>query len=153
MGQQQLLLLVLGAIIVGLAIVVGINLFGQGALKANEDSVRQDILSMMSRVEEYYRKPAMLGGGGKSFAGLTSFTQLGYKYNQDADDNEGVATAVSGKTYTNNNGTYTLTNGTTYVRIEGQLAENEQVTVTYEISIDKNHNTYIAEYTPEEPAG
>jgi len=139
MGQQQLLLLVLGAIIVGLAIVVGINLFGQGALKANEDSVRQDILSMMARVEEYYRKPSMLGGGGKSFDGLTSFTQLGYKYNQDADLNTaGLATAVTGTSYTNNNGTYTLIAGEDDVEIQGKLAENEKVVLAYKISIDAN---------------
>ncbi len=138
MGQQQLLLLVLGAIIVGLAIVVGINLFSQGALKANEDAVRQDILTMMSRAEEFYRKPEMLGGGGKDFSKLKSFTDLGYRYNSDGS-------AVTGKTYTNDNGTYTLTTGKT-PKIEGALAEDPSLKVSYKIEVDATTNqTKIAE--------
>lgn len=128
MGQQQLLLLVLGAIIVGLSIVVGINLFSQGALKANEDAVRQDILSMMSRAEEFYRKPEMLGGGGKDFSNLDSFSDLGYRYNSDGS-------AVSGTTYTNDNGTYTLTAGAA-PQIQAALAEDPSLKVTYKISVD-----------------
>ncbi len=139
MGQQQLLLLVLGAIIVGLAIVVGINLFGQGAVKANEDAVRQDILSMMARAEEFYRKPAMLGGGGKDFTNLTGFTDLGYKYNVDG-------TAVSG-TYTNDNGTFYFAAGsdaTTGPTITGSLAEAPEILVAYQITIDSNNQSTIS---------
>ena len=140
MGQQQLLLLVLGAIIVGLAIVVGINLFSQGALKANEDAVRQDILTMMSRAEEFYRKPEMLGGGGKDFTKMDSFTDLGYRYNSDGS-------AVSGKTYTNDNGTYTLTTGKT-PQIEAALAEDPSLKVTYKIEVDAStEQTTISEVT------
>lgn len=142
MGQQQLLLLVLGAIIVGLAIVVGINLFSQNALKANEDAVRQDILTMMSRMEEFYRKPTMLGGGGKDWTNLDSFAQLGYKYNGDG-------TGVNGLTYTNDNGSYTLTGGAVPT-IAGTLAEDTAITVTYSITINANSPTVIAEVTPAE---
>ncbi len=138
MGQQQLLLLVLGAIIVGLAIVVGINLFGQGAVKANEDAVRQDILSMMARAEEFYRKPTMLGGGGKSFSTLQTFDQLGYKYDKNGE--------VTDTEFVNDNGTYTLLPSATTPQITGKLAENENFTVTYQISIDaKTKETVIAE--------
>src|SRR5690554_5459445 len=38
MGQQQLLLLVLGIVIVGLAVVVGIQAFGENQKKANSDA-------------------------------------------------------------------------------------------------------------------
>jgi len=38
MGQQQLLLLVLSALIVGAAVVVGINMFSQNAAQANQDA-------------------------------------------------------------------------------------------------------------------
>ena len=138
MGQQQLLLLVLGAIIVGLSIVVGINLFSQGALKANEDAVRQDILTMMSRAEEFYRKPEMLGGGGKDFSKLDSFSDLGYRYNSDGS-------AVTGTKYTNDNGTYTLTAGKT-PKIEAALAEDPSLKVTYKIEVDsKTGQTKITE--------
>jgi len=43
MGQQQLLLIVLGVIIVGIAVVVGINLFNANATNANRDGVISDL--------------------------------------------------------------------------------------------------------------
>ncbi|MAT38267.1 MAG: hypothetical protein CL946_01545 [Ectothiorhodospiraceae bacterium] len=70
MGSQQLLLIVLGVIIVGIAVVVGISIFGSNADQANKDAVTQDILRMASQAQGYYRKPTMLGGGGNSFSGL-----------------------------------------------------------------------------------
>jgi hypothetical protein len=39
MGQQQLLLIVLGVIVVGIAVVVGINLFNANAESATQDSL------------------------------------------------------------------------------------------------------------------
>ncbi len=72
MGQQQLLLIVLSTIIVGVSIVVGINMFGQGAQTANQDAVVQDVMTIGSRAQEWYRKPAVMGGGGRTFATMTS---------------------------------------------------------------------------------
>ncbi|MBD3378075.1 hypothetical protein GF406_23800 [candidate division KSB1 bacterium] len=138
MGQQQLLLLVLGAIIVGLAIVVGINLFGQGAVKANEDAVRQDVLTMMARIEEYYRKPTMLGGAGKtadSLAALT-FPKIGYKFDMNGN-------SVT-ETYTNENGIFDLNGTATTADITAKLKEDTTLTVKYELSFDTNGKTVIA---------
>jgi len=70
MGQQQLLLLVLGAIIVGTAIVVGVNMFSESAVNANRDAVVQDCLTLATRAQQWYRTPAVLGGGGRSFANI-----------------------------------------------------------------------------------
>ena len=39
MGQQQLLLIVLGVIIVGIAVVVGINLFNANAEESAKDTI------------------------------------------------------------------------------------------------------------------
>ena len=64
MGQQQLLLIVLGVIIVGIAVVVGINLFGSSAKQANEDSIVQECLSIISSSQQWVRKPQVLGGPG-----------------------------------------------------------------------------------------
>lgn len=137
MGQQQLLLLVLGAIIVGLAIVVGINLFGQGAVKANEDAVRQDILSMMARAEEYYRKPITLGGAGKTADSLAtiSWAKLGYRFNSDGS-------AITDSCI-NDNGSYKLEEKNGNVVITGTLAENRKVEVKGTLKIDKNQVTSI----------
>ena len=42
MGSQQLLLIVLGVIIVGIAVIVGISIFGSNADQANKDAVTHD---------------------------------------------------------------------------------------------------------------
>ncbi len=72
MGQQQLLLIVLGAIIVGIAIIVGLNMFQSGAVQGNLDAVTQDCMTIASRAQEWWRKPTQMGGGGRDWAGLDS---------------------------------------------------------------------------------
>ncbi|MBI2417017.1 MAG: hypothetical protein HYV28_03805, partial [Ignavibacteriales bacterium] len=57
MGQQQLLLIVLGVIIVGIAIVVGINLFRASAIDANRNGVISDLNNLAAMAQQYYKKP------------------------------------------------------------------------------------------------
>lgn len=71
MGQQQLLLIVLGVIIVGIAVVVGINVFTASSVQANIDGLTADVVNLGSMAQQYYRKPAALGGGGNTFTGWT----------------------------------------------------------------------------------
>ncbi len=71
MGQQQLLLLVLSAIIVGVSIVIGINMFSSSAIQANQDAVLQDCLHIAARAQEWFRKPTTMGGGNRSFDNIT----------------------------------------------------------------------------------
>jgi len=78
MGQQQLLLLVLSALIVGAGVVVGINMFGENAAQANQDAVTQDCLMLATRASAYYRRPAAMGGGGRSFSGI-ALADLNYE--------------------------------------------------------------------------
>ncbi|CUS79348.1 hypothetical protein JGI7_01410 [Candidatus Kryptonium thompsonii] len=68
MGQQQLLLIVLGVIIVGIAIAVGISMFKSSAVDANRSAVASDLANLASKAQRYYRTPVELGGGGNSFA-------------------------------------------------------------------------------------
>ncbi len=70
MGTQQLMLIVLGVIIVGIAIVVGIQMFGQSAVEANKNAILQDALNVAAKAQQWYRKPTVLGGGGRSFSGF-----------------------------------------------------------------------------------
>jgi type II secretory pathway pseudopilin PulG len=77
MGQQQLLLIVLSAIIVGIAIVVGINMFGSSAYQANQEAVLQDVVTIASRAQQWYRKPGILGGGDRTFTGI-NLTAIGF---------------------------------------------------------------------------
>ncbi len=67
MGQQQLLLLVLGVIIVGAAIAVGIQMFKSSAQSSNRDEVINDLNNLAAKAMEFYRKPVMMAGGGYCF--------------------------------------------------------------------------------------
>ena len=99
MGQQQLLLVILVTIIVGIATVVAINTFGSAADSANIDSVRQDIATFAASAQGYFMKPEMLGGGGGDWEGIT-FNTVAFP----ADEvNSGGLEAI------NANGVYTFT--------------------------------------------
>ncbi|MCK6605457.1 MAG: hypothetical protein L6Q59_11225 [Ignavibacteriaceae bacterium] len=69
MGQQQLLLIVLSMIIVGIAIIIGINVYNQTATDQKAEQLVLDCAQLARRAQEYYFKPAVLGGGGNSFTG------------------------------------------------------------------------------------
>ncbi len=71
MGQQQLLLIVLGVIIVGIAVVVGINLFNANAEEAAKDGVVSDCTNLGAMAQQFYKKPLSMGGGGNDFTGFT----------------------------------------------------------------------------------
>ncbi len=71
MGQQQLLLILLGTVIVGIATDVAISLFKDQAAATNRDEVVNDLAHYATAAQGYYRKPRMLGGGGSSFNGLS----------------------------------------------------------------------------------
>jgi len=71
MGQQQLLLIVLGVIIVGIAVVVGINLFNANAEESAIDTTVSEATNIAAMGLQYYKKPNALGGGGNDFTGFT----------------------------------------------------------------------------------
>lgn len=84
MGQQQLLLIVLGVIIVGIAVVVGINIFTASSSQANRDAVISDLTTLASMAQQFYRKPAALGGGSNTFTGWTVPVNLSQTANMSA---------------------------------------------------------------------
>lgn len=67
MGQQQLLLIVLGIIIIGLSIAVGISVAATSSLQANRDGVLSDLQNLCALARQHYIRPAELGGGGYTF--------------------------------------------------------------------------------------
>jgi len=69
MGQQQLLLIVLGIIIVGIAIVIGINLFNANAVEAKRNNVTNELVNLAAMAQQYYMRPSALGGGNRTFNG------------------------------------------------------------------------------------
>ena len=63
MGQQQLLLLVLGIVIVGIAVVAGITAFSEGKQKADRDAASADAMRIVSDIQAWKLKPTAFGGG------------------------------------------------------------------------------------------
>ena len=70
MGQQQLLLIIIGVIIVGIAIAVGIALFGSSSVSANKDALVNDLQNLATDAFQYKVRPTSLGGGGGKYAGF-----------------------------------------------------------------------------------
>jgi len=66
MGQQQLLLVVLGIIIVGVAVIVGINLFNANARENAKSNMINIAIATVTAMYEYYLKPKAFGGGGRN---------------------------------------------------------------------------------------
>ena len=111
MGQQQLLLLVLGIVIVGLAVVVGINAFGENQKRANADAMVNDALRIASDIQAYALKPAQFGGAG-------GFSQVDVSNSDEFFSQEIGYPNVDGG-YSNVNGTFTLDGSGDGIIIEG----------------------------------
>ena len=70
MGTQQLLLIVLGVIIIGAAIIAGIGLLEANAVENNRQECINRIMLINDLAQAYFKKPAEQGGGGGSFTGF-----------------------------------------------------------------------------------
>src|SRR5512140_193935 len=68
MGQQQLLLIILGVIIVGIAIAVGISQFGAHSTQANKDGVTSSLVNIAANAYQFKIRPTTMGGGGGSYS-------------------------------------------------------------------------------------
>jgi hypothetical protein len=102
MGQQQLLLVILVTIVVGIATVVALNIFGSSAEQANHDAVRQDMAQIATSSQGWFIKPAMLGGGNNSFEEI-DFRRITFP---------GEINATNNLISTNLNGTYIISDRT-----------------------------------------
>ncbi len=96
MGQQQLLLIILGVIVVGIAVAVGITMFSDNAVSANRDAVSNDLVNLAARAQQYYRRPTALGGGGGQFDNLTLEKLTNMPGGKNANGTYTVGTIVGG---------------------------------------------------------
>jgi hypothetical protein len=94
LGQQQLLLVILGVIIVGVAVYVGIALFADNSVGQNQAAMRNDLTILAQRAKQYYMRPVYLGGGGRSYKGL--------------EGDAGMQKLATSKFIDNANGTYSI---------------------------------------------
>lgn len=129
MGQQQLLLVILVTIIVGIATVVAINIFGSAAEEANKDAIRQDLLAAAAQAQGIYSRPEMMGGAGGAFSG------------DNIDDARlaeiiRIPGTIAGNVITNENGIYTVSGDDQTLTIEvepsGSTGEWEMTVVRQE---------------------
>jgi hypothetical protein len=104
MGTQQILLIVLSVIIVGVAIAVGISMFNSQAYNSNKTAIASDAQSFATQIVQYYKTPRSQGGGGNSLAGA---------------DTLGAFIGWQGTTTTNDNGTYTVSRSGNTATITG----------------------------------
>lgn len=70
MGQQQLLLLVLATVIVGLATVAGISAFNENRQQAAADALQQKALNVTADIKGIDEKPEQMGGLPNDFSSL-----------------------------------------------------------------------------------
>lgn len=67
MGQQQLLLIVLGVIVVGIAVVAGINLFNSSHDESIKDELVSQCMAIGANAQQFFIKPTSMGGGNNTF--------------------------------------------------------------------------------------
>jgi hypothetical protein len=134
MGQQQLLLIILGVIVVGIAVVVGITMFQDNAISANRDAVTNDLVNLGARAQQFYRRPTSLGGG------QNSFTTLG-------TDMSKLVNGATAAEWVNPNGTYTISSGGDQeITLTGQGTEKvagNPVEVTCRVTPDSLQTTVV----------
>ena len=115
MGQQQLLLIILGVIIVGIAIAVGLSLFTSQSIQSNKDAMINDVNNLAANAYQFRIRPSSMGGGGGTFANW----------------------AIPVRMSSNENATYTESGGSaTGITIKGVSAQNSGNTVTASVGSD-----------------
>ncbi|MGA7161440.1 MAG: hypothetical protein WBZ48_10585 [Bacteroidota bacterium] len=132
MGQQQLLLIILGVIIVGIAVAVGITMFQDNAVDQNRSAVIADLTTLAAKAQQYYAKPVTLGGGGNSFVGLTA-------------DATGLGDLASTAFTNNANGTYTIKTAGTATTVVlhgvGKTALSDATFPSYDMTVTSQLQT------------
>ena len=82
MGQQQLLLIILGVIIVGIAIAVGLSLFSAQSVQSNRDAIINDLNNLAAQAYQFRIRPTSMGGGQGDYTTFAIPTKM--KTNENA---------------------------------------------------------------------
>ena len=131
MGQQQLLLLVLGIVIVGLAVVTGIQVFSVNQKQANGDALLMTGMRIATDLQVWLRTPTAMGGGLPATGGIpdiktvsVTLADLGYPLNGSGQ-------------YETVDGMYTLVRSSTGIVILGLSgaigSDGDNNTITIEV--------------------
>jgi hypothetical protein len=114
MGQQQLLLIILGVIIVGIAIAVGLSLFSAQSVQSNRDAIINDLNNLAAQAYQYRIRPTSMGGGQGDYSSF----------------------AIPTKMRTNENATYSSAPSAGTIVFTAVSAQNSSNTV--QVTIDSN---------------
>lgn len=95
MGQQQLLLIILGVIIVGIAIAVGLSLFSAQSIQANKDAIINDLNNIAAHAYQFKIRPSSMGGGQGSYAGYSIPSKMASNENAAYSVTSATATSVA----------------------------------------------------------
>jgi hypothetical protein len=98
MGQQQLLLLVLSTVIVGLATVAGIQAFSENQEQATRDALSQRALTIASDINALAAEPTQMGGVDTTASSLQStvVNRAGYETVSVGQNNSTTKIAAPG---------------------------------------------------------
>jgi predicted aconitase len=72
MGTQQILLILLSVIIVGIAISVGITVFNQQSINSSRNEIVAHMHQLCAQSHSYWKLPTSMGGAGYDTANLTT---------------------------------------------------------------------------------
>jgi hypothetical protein len=146
MGTQQLLLIVLGVIIVGIAIAVGITIFNNQSYNSNQQAVAQECNTYASMVIQWWKTPVTQGGAGQdtlsagSKAAITNWCGFPASGALSTDSGKYIVTsATAGGTTVILTACGTETRGGAYPKITTNVSLATS-TVTSAISTDANGN-------------
>ena len=92
MGQQQLLLIMFAAIILGVAIAIGLSMLVSQSIQSNKDAIINDINIIASDAYQFRIRPTTMGGGGGAY---------------DVSKGAAAAYSIPPKMSSNTNATYT----------------------------------------------
>ena len=108
-----MLLIILGVIITGIAIAVGIWLFGSDSISTNKDALINDLNNLASNARQYRARPFTMGGGSGSYTGYKIPSKLA------TNDDGSFSAAVQPKKVT-----FIATSGLSYGSIQADLDSN-----------------------------
>jgi hypothetical protein len=127
MGQQQLLLIIVGILIVAIGIAVGLQMLAAGGITVNRDAIVNDMNIIASSAQQHYVRPISLGGGGGTFNGYNLPQRLSQTGNAE----------------------YRVDGGANVLEIVGQSLQYENVVITLTLTISEDGWQYVWDWEHE----
>ncbi len=95
MGQQQILLIVLSVILVGVAVAVGINMFNSQAEQSAKDMLAVQLQNCGTAAYQHYLKPASMGGADRDWTVVIGDSDVWMPTLKDAATDGAIAVVSS----------------------------------------------------------